>query len=165
MPFASFFPMLDEYLECCACIRAIGSKMQIPWSSTASGQLYNGLKNTLCHFVSISVFTSLYKISQQSKYLHLLGWPLFLGIKRVFRQNLMYLIQLQLTVSFFDTFTDNYGQEYLQCTFTVILPVGPSPYSLNGVQLQFTGLLFSLTKVLYTSTAEVSKLVSSLQNR
>lgn len=105
------------------------------------------------------------KLANKVKYPHLFGWPLFLGVKRIFRQNLMHLIQLQLIVSFFDTFTDNYGQEYLQCTFTVILPVGPSPYSLYGVQLQFTGLLFSLTKVVYTSTTEVSKLVSSLQNR
>ena len=106
------------------------------------------------------------KLANKVKYLYLLGWPLFLGSKRIFRQNLMYFkIQLQLTVSFFDTFTDNYGQEYLQSTVTVILPVGPSPYSLYGIQLQFTGLLFSLTKVVYTSTAEVSKLVPSLWNR
>ena len=131
-------------------------------------QVVNYTSDSKTRCVILSAYRSLFhftKLANKVKYLHLLGWPLFLGIKRIFRQHLMYLIQLQLTVSFFDTFTDNYGQEYLQCTFTVMLPVGPSPYSLYGVQLQFTGLLLSVTKVVYTSTAEVSKLVSSLQNR
>lgn len=45
------------------------------------------------------------KLANKVKYPHLFGWPLFLGVKRIFRQNLMHLIQLQLIVSFFDTFT------------------------------------------------------------
>ena len=40
---------------------------------------------------------------------------------------------------------------YLQCTVTFIAAVGPSPKSLNGVQVNFTSFILSVTDVVYTT--------------
>ena len=57
-------------------------------------QVVNYTSDSKTRCVILSAYRSLprlTKLANKIKYLHLFGWPLFLGNKRIFRQNLMYL--------------------------------------------------------------------------